>query len=180
MKPETTVQRSRKFPWLMTMLLGLFIMQITGCANVPVGSATMKQQALSFTPPPGKAGLYVIRSTEYSGSVLLEVISLDYEGCGSLAGTTYLFGTVLPGEHVIQSGTPDSSSSVVHFTAAAGKNYYFMAGIKGAVFGLASAPATGKAVIQQISETDGQKYVRLAKLSGDNRFQFENEAEQTK
>jgi hypothetical protein len=180
MNIETTARCSRQFPWLMTVLLGLFIMQISGCANVPVGSDTMKQQALSFSPPPGKAGLYVIRSTEYSGSVLLEVISLDYEGCGSLAGNTYLFGTVLPGEHAIQSGTPDSSSGVVHFTAEAGKNYYFMVGIKGALFGLASAPATGKPVIQEIAETDGQKYVRQAKISGDNRFQFQNEAEQTK
>ena len=135
----------------------------------------MKQQALSFAPPPGKADLYVIRPSQYSGSVLLEIVSLDYEGCGSLAGDTYLFGTVLPGAHAIQSGNPNSGSLVLHFNAEAGKNYYFTVGVKGAMFGLASAPVTGQAVIQQISETDGQKYVRQSKLSGDNRFQFQNQ-----
>src|SRR5581483_5111242 len=163
MKTEMITRLSGQLFWLATILL---IIQITGCANVPEGSPAMKQQALSFSPPPGKAGLYVIRPTEYSGSVLLEIISLDYEGCGSLAGNTYLFGTVLPGEHTIQSGNPNSSSDVVHFTAEAGKNYYFTVGVvQGWSGGLVGAPVSGKAVVQQISETDGQKYVRQSKLT---------------
>jgi hypothetical protein len=174
MKTETITRCSGKFSWLATALLGLCIMQITGCASVPEGSPAMKQQALSFSPSPGKAGLYVIRPYHYSGSVFLNEISFDYQECGSLANDTYLFGTVLPGEHAVRCSNPNSSSEVVHFTAEAGKNYYFMVSVKSAEFGLASAPATGQPGIQQISETDGQKYVRQSKLSGDNRFELQN------
>jgi hypothetical protein len=176
MKAETTARCSRQFPWLVTVLLGLFIMQISGCANVPVGSDAMKQQALSFAPPPGKAGVYIMRPYQYRGSVLLDIISLDYEGCGSLANDTYLFGIVLPGEHALRFSVPDSSSDVVHFTAEAGKNYYFTVRF-GPIPLISGMPPM---LIEPISETNGQKYVRQFKLSGDSRFQFLNSSEQTK
>jgi hypothetical protein len=164
MKTETTARCSRQFSRLVAALLGLLILYITGCANVPEGSTAMKQQALSFAPPPGKAGFYVIRPYQYAGSVLLDIISLDYEGCGSLATDTYLFGTVSLGGHAVQSSNPVGGSLVVHFNAEAGKNYYF------------TVKAKGQSLqIDQISEADGQKYVRQFKLSGDNRFQFQNQ-----
>jgi hypothetical protein len=176
MKTETTARRSRQFSWLASALLGLLIIQITGCASVPEGSDAMKQQALSFAPPSGKAGFYVIRPYEYTGSVLLDTISFDYQECGSLATDTYLFGTVLPGEHTLQANNPNGLGSVVvHFTAVTGKNYYFTVGVKSVLVLAGLAPTHYEMVINNISETDGQKFVRQSKLSGDNRFQFQNQ-----
>jgi hypothetical protein len=168
------------------MLLGLLIIQITGCAapppqHSPEGSASMKQQALNFAPPPGKAGIYVIRpyhffkDTVYSGSDILLNINLDYQQFGSVNTNSYLFGLVPPGKHILGSSIPDmfaSDSKGGNFTAEAGKNYYFTvtgAGISGA----------GHLQFVLISETEGQAYVREFKLSGDNRFDLQNQRGQT-
>jgi hypothetical protein len=158
-------------------------MQITGCADVkpgPEGSAAMKQQALSFAPPPGKAGIYVIRphqfyNDSYYGNSGAFPINLDYQEFGSVGMNSYLFALVPPGRHILDSSVPDmfaSDSKGGNFTAEAGKNYYFTA---------TGAGATRFRHLQivPISETDGQTYVREFKLSGDNRFDLQNPSTQT-
>jgi hypothetical protein len=186
MKTEPTACRSRQFPWLVAALLGLLILQITGCEapppqTSPEGSATMKQQALSFAPPPGKAGIYVIRpyhffkDAVYGGSDILLNISLDYQQFGSVNTNSYIFALVLPGKHILGSSIPDmfgSSSKGSSFTTEAGKNYYYTA---------TGADVSGAKHVRfvPISETDGQAYVRQFKLSGDNRFDLQNPSAQT-
>jgi hypothetical protein len=168
MKTDTTPRRSRQFSWLAIPLLGLLVMQITGCetpspTSAPEGSASMKQQALSFSPPPGKAGIYVIRphqfyNDSYYGNTAAFQITLDYQDFGSVGINSYLFALVPPGKHSLGPG---------FFTVEAGKNYYFTAtgaGISGA----------RHLEIYPISETDGQAFVRQFKLSGDNRFDLQN------
>jgi hypothetical protein len=166
MKSETTTRRSRKLPLLAITLLSLLIFQITGCKSVPEGSATMKQQALSFTPPEGKAGIYVIRPYQFAGSAVLNKISLDYQGFGSLETSSYLYGTVSPGEHTLRSNDPNSGFALSRFTVEAGKNCYFTVRR-----GLAH---NGAIQFESISETDGQALVQKCKLSGDNRFEPQN------
>jgi hypothetical protein len=141
----------------------------------------MKQQALSFAPPPGKAGIYVIRpyhfynDSYYGGSDILLNISLDYQQFGSVNINSYLFGLVSPGKHILGSSIPDlfaSGSKSGNFTAEAGKNYYFTA---------TGAGISGARHLQfdPISETEGQAFVRKFKLSGDNRFDLQNPPAQT-
>jgi hypothetical protein len=172
MKTETThPRRSQAFSWLAALLLGLFVVQIIGCTDMsmPEGSPAMKQQALSFSPAPGKAGVYVIHTVqilfgEYgiAGTTANDEdnqINLDYQEFGQVSFNSYLYGMVPPGEHTLNSGSGNSNSKVVHFTAEPGKNYYFnVAGD----------------VIVPISETNGQTLVRQSKLSGDNRFEYQN------
>ena len=159
-------------PWLAAALFGLSILLLDGCAGVPQGSASMAQQALSFTPPPGKAGFYIIRPYEYTGSVGLEEITFDYQECGSLANNCYLYGTVSPGEHTVKVASGGAASEVVHFTAEPGKNYYFTVKIKVIVTLIGGGPTPLQ--IDPISETKGQSYVRQFKLTGDNRFELQN------
>jgi hypothetical protein len=164
MKISKIARRSHEFSWLVTMLVCLLLLQITGCASVPEGSSTMKQQALSFTPPPEKAGVYVIRPYNYVGSGVLFEITLDHQEFGSLATKSYLFAVVPPGKHVLRM--PNVVSEDTPFTAEAGKNYFFtfktLWGVR----------------IDPISEADGQAYVRRYKLSGDNMFENTNKTEQ--
>jgi hypothetical protein len=171
MKTETNTRHSRQFSWLATALLGLLIIQITGCSSVPEGSAVMKQQALSFTPPPGKAGIYVIRPYHMLGAAVLNNISLDYQVFGALGTSSYLYGTVSPGLHTLRSSLGAGSMEVVPFTVEAGKNYYFEAG---------ASLTANTILIKSISETDGQAYVRKFKLSGSNRFELQDQSGQTK
>ncbi len=141
----------------------------------------MKQQPLSFTPPPDKAGLYVIRpyhfynDSYYGGSAILFNVSLDYQDCGTLETNSYLFGLVSPGKHALGPANfngLNSSSLAVHFTAEAGKNYFFTATGKG-------SSRSRHLQVDPISETDGQAFVRKFKLSGDNRFELQNQPGQT-
>jgi hypothetical protein len=124
---------------------------------VPDGSAVMKQQALSFTPPPGKAGVYAIRPWSYVGYGVLFKITLDYHELGSLAPSSYLFAVVIPGKHIFRVVNADTDTDTT-FTTEAGKNYFFT-----------FKPGWG-ILIGQISEADGQGYVRKFKLSGDYLF----------
>jgi hypothetical protein len=175
MKTETTARRSRQILCLAVALPALLAMG-TGCTSMgmPEGSPAMKQQALSFTPPPGKAGVYVIHPYQISfgvgglvGNTMMREssqVNLDYQEFGQVDFNTYLFGLVPPGDHVLSSGDIVSSTKVVHFTAEAGKNYFFMVGADG---------------IDSTSETNGQSCVRRFKLSGDNRFEYQNAPGQT-
>jgi hypothetical protein len=180
MKIEPTARRSRRIHWLVTALVGLLFTQITGCEAPPPqvspeGSALMKQEALSFAPPPGKSGIYIIRPYHffkdaiYGGSDILLNISLDYQQFGSVNTNSYIFALVPPGNHILGSSIPDmfaSSSKGSNFTAEAGKNYYFTA---------TGADVSGAKHLRfiPISETEGQAYVREFKLSGDNRFDLQ-------
>jgi Protein of unknown function (DUF2846) len=170
MKTKPTERRSQQFSWLATALLGLLIIQITGCTSFPEGSPEMKQQALSFTPPPGKASIYVVRPSQFLGGGVLDKISLDYQEFGVLDTSTYLFAIVSPGKHSFRTSLGAGSMTVVPFTVEAGKNYYFKV--------RASLAANG-ILIDPISETDGQAYVRKFKLSGENRFELQNSPGQT-
>lgn len=168
MKTETTTRPYRQLLWLAALLLGLISIQITGCTSVPEGSATMKQQALSFTPPPGKAGIYVVRPFHMLGGAVLTKISLDYQEFGVLHTSSYLFGTVSPGLHTLRISDKGFGFKVAPFTAEAGKNYYFTFKLE-----------LSRPQIDPISETDGQAYVRKFKLSGENRFELQNPPGQT-
>jgi hypothetical protein len=153
MNVEKTMRSSRQFSWLATTLLGLLILNLTGCVSVPNGSTAMRQQALSFAPPSGKAGVYVIRPWGFLGFNFLCGLTFDYYEFGSLAPNTYLFAVVPPGKHIIR--VPYDSGSYVIFIAEPGKNYFFT--IK---------PEWGN-LFRQISKADGQAYVRKYKLSGE-------------
>jgi hypothetical protein len=175
MKTEISARRSQPMPWLAATLFALSILLFNGCASVPQGSATMAQQALSFTPPPGKAGFYVIRPYEYTGSVLLDEISFDSQECGSVANDTYLFGNVLPGEHTLRVSSPNATmSEMARFTAEAGKNYYFKVSVNTVLVLLGVAPNIYQLVVEPLPEAKGQSYVRQFQLTGDNRFELQN------
>ena len=163
---------SRSIPLLAIVLLALILTQMTGCVSVqpiPEGSLTVKQQALSLTPPPGKAGVYVIRIYKFIGHLIPIDTTLDYQEFGSLKTDSYLFGVVPPGEHVLRVPAgletfdmPFVSKQGVHFTAEAGRNYFFRMTIGGG------------AGIVQLSEAEGQAYVQKFKLSSDSRFEYQN------
>lgn len=182
MKTETNGQCPRQFLWLAAALIGLFVViQITGCTSIsmPEGSPAMRRQALSFSPPPGMAGVYVIHPLQVSFVPLVVVpipqaglatmressqINLDYQEFGQVDYNTYLFGLIPPGEHTLGADDIVSSTSVFHFKVEAGKNYYFV---------------VGRGAIGSIAETNGQTYVRQFKLSGDNRFEYQSAPGQT-
>jgi hypothetical protein len=158
MKTETASGSSPCLSWLAVALVCFLVPR---CASVPEGSAAMKEQALSFTPPPGQAGIYVIRPSQMLGGAVLDKISLDYQEFGVLGTASYLFATVPPGRHSFRTSLGAGSMEVVPFTVEAGKNYYFH---------VKASLVANTILIEPISETDGRAYVRKFKIIGENRF----------
>lgn len=156
-------------------ITSIVITLVAGCSNaarVPEGPSVIIQESLRFTPPENKSGLYVIRPDSISRSAYLFDLSLDFQEWGSLARNTYLYEAIPAGKHVLKLGgsfvitggppllllTADvrSTQGIINFEA--GKNYFFV-----------TEPGAISPYIKMISEEDGRRLVKKAKLSGASR-----------
>jgi hypothetical protein len=151
---KMTSQVSNRLNLLPVILFAALVTLMSGCQSVPEASSGLKQQALSFTPPSGMAGLYVIRSWHLGGAAVNWGIRLDYQYFGSLETSSYLYSPILPGKHFLRMGA-SGDSKVTTFIAKAGENCFF-----------STHPKLGGIVFDQDSESDGHKYVRKYKMSG--------------
>jgi hypothetical protein len=151
---KMTAQVSNRLNLLPVIVFAALVTLMSGCQSVPEASSDLKQKALSFTPPSGMAGLYVIRPWHYGGSAVNWGVRLDYQYFGTLETSSYLYSAILPGKHFLRMGA-SGDSSVKTFIAKAGENYYFSINLS--ILG---------PVFDQNPEADGQKYVRKFKMSG--------------
>ena len=172
---DAKTQYNYRLSFLTMVLLGLLITQLTGCGSVPEqGPADMKQRALSFTPPPGNAYVYVIRPRHFGEDNVYVHVDLDLEKIGKLGKGFYLFAAVAPGKHGLQGsslfsqglflGIKNVIGEPFKFTAEADKNYYFKVSLP-----LFNQDNVGPEV-EQISETDGKAYVQSLKLGAATSF----------
>lgn len=155
MKKNPAPSHSRHLRLLSAALLPLLALLFTGCYSMSVteGTPGQKKQALSFSPPPGKAGIYLTRPRAMSKNSVLFNVDLDGEEFGRLEPSSYLFGLVTPGVHYLRSR--DRSGSSAPFTAEEGRNYFFS--IK---------PGWSAPIFEPIPDVDGKAQVRQMKLSG--------------
>jgi hypothetical protein len=143
---------------LSAILIAALLSLMSGCSSLlQEASPEMKQQALSFKPPAGMAGLYVIRK-HHLGHCDPWDFRLDYQDFGSMMPSYYLYNTILPGKHFLRPG-PLGEYGIATFVAEAGKCYYFL--IK---------PSFSKHPFTQLSEAEGQQYVRQYKMSADEPY----------
>jgi len=134
---------------------------LTACATVPRASDRIVQQSRTFVPPPGKANVYVLRPYNYIGSCCVWSVTLDFQEFGSLGLSSYLYGVVDSGDHVVGSFLHGASPTRAKFTAAAGRNYFFKI-----------SPGFASLDIDPLDEEDGRRRVLDYTPSGDNRFEF--------
>jgi hypothetical protein len=83
-------------------------------------------------PEPGKALVYFIQS----GSLFTTRVGLDGDWAGVVQHDSYMFVSVAPGEHHACAATLNRKRpevELLHFTAEAGKTYYFL--VRGIVEG---------------------------------------------
>ena len=174
MKLETNTQHSPRFSWAAYVLLGALMIYQTGCRTVSEGSSEMKQQALAFAPPPGKANIYMIRPGRLAGRSLKYSVTLDLAAFGTLENDSYLFAPVSPGKHGLQGsflrrglilGEATRTGALLNFNAEAGQNYYFK--IEPPIW-----PGIGPG-IEQIAEPEGRDRVQKSRLSAVNRFEYQ-------
>lgn len=138
--------------WALLVLLALPL--LIGCAaTVPIMPDHLDAAAEEFSPPAGKANLYITRTSTLGFAVLFQV-HVDGELAGSIAADTYLLFEVDPGEHKI-SVTTQESQDLLRVNAQSGGNYFVDVVPK---FGWLAA----RAALVQLSDEEGRAAVMKA------------------
>jgi Protein of unknown function (DUF2846) len=129
----------------------------SGCATVPMGTEAEKQAAVSFSPPPGMANVYIIRREAGFGAAILSTASIDNQMVGGVQTGSFIYRTVSPGPHTVSVFSNENQRSLP-FNAEAGQNYYF--DVQSAM-GLMSA----RFVIHPMLEAKGKVAVERCKIT---------------
>ena len=128
---------------------------VIGCATVPLASADLDAAAKTFTPPEGKANIYVARGMGYVGGAASFQIVVDGRMLGNIAPGTFYVVTCDPGSRTV-AAMCQWNTAKANVDVEAGKNYFFDAGWH---MGL----ITGQAAVSQVGEDDGKKLVQQCK-----------------
>ena len=139
------------------LALSAAILLASGCASVPMASASQDAALKAFSPPPeDKAGVYIYRNS-FVGQALKKDIYLDGKRLGESANKTYFYEQVDPGTHTVSTES-EFSDNAFSVTVQAGINYFIRQYIKMGVF-------VGGANLEVVTEEEGKKGVMNSKLA---------------
>ena len=139
------------------LALSAAILLASGCASVPMASASQDAALKAFSPPPeNKAGVYIYRNS-FVGQALKKDIYLDGKRLGESANKTYFYEQVDPGTHTVSTES-EFSDNALSVTVQAGINYFIRQYIKMGVF-------VGGANLEVVTEEEGKKGVMNSKLA---------------
>jgi hypothetical protein len=129
-----------------------------GCASIPLATSTDDAVAKTFSVPPGKASIYVVRDGGYmSGAWQLFRVRLDGLDHGALSDGTYFVFTVDPGIHGVVAGGNENQEAVR--LEVAPNRAYFIA-IRSHI-GMSNA----RVGVTQLSDEEGRAAVMRARLA---------------
>jgi hypothetical protein len=149
---------------LTAVLLAVLFTLLAACASMPIPPASIRliRQAQQFAPPDGKANIYVARRGAHPADQALWTVDLDFRGFGTVAGESYLYGWLAPGEHLLALLQDGWVHERMRFRAAAGSSYFFV--VSAGLLRLS---------IERVDERTGRELIGRFALSGDNRFERE-------
>jgi hypothetical protein len=151
------------------VLLSIFVVNLTGCASVPMGSIEEDAIRKEFTPPSiGMSGIYIYRNSNF-GAALTKAIYVDGEFVGESGPMTYFYKEVRPGQHTISTQSEFSNNDLVLNTDG-DRNYFLRQYIRFGVF-------VGGANLEVMSEEEGKKGVRECKLAKELKVRPKGEEE---
>lgn len=129
---------------------------ISGCASTPTNFASTEQDrgAKEFSPPIGRASLYIYRNENF-GSLVQMPVTLNNKNLGETGGKTYFKINLPPGNYTI-SGQAENLS-IAEITTEAGKNYFVWQEVKMGVW-------KARNQLKQVSESIGRSGVLESKL----------------
>lgn len=115
--------------WRNVLVVGFVagMLLLGGCASVPKASVERNAQAKTFTPPAGKANIYVYRNESMGGAVKMDV-DLDGKTVGQTAAKTFFMLEVAPGKHTLVSKA--ENDSMLEVDTEAGKNHFVWQEVK--------------------------------------------------
>jgi hypothetical protein len=127
-----------------------------GCGNVTSAPPELGVTALTFTPSPGKARLYVYRPSRLVGSGARLKVAVDSQFVGKTASGTFLMVEVDPGSHRI-SGPSSESDRGVTIEALPDSSYFFKLWPK---MGFMSAQSG----IEQVDPVEGRREIQESRM----------------
>ena len=144
--------------------LAVLFMLVTACTSLPVPAASgwLTRQAQSFVPPKGKANIYVIRRTAHLADQALWTVDLDFRGFGTLAAESYLYGWLVPGEHLLALLQDGFVHERATFRVVEGSNYLFVV-----------SAGLLRLHVERLDARTGRELIGRYALSGDDRFEYE-------
>jgi len=94
---------------------GVLIVTLAGCVSVPPASRDAEARSRQYSAPPGKAALYVYRT---SGRTSDREVLVDGHAVGDLVGGMFLYVELDPGRHeVAATGAMNNASLVIQLAA---------------------------------------------------------------
>jgi hypothetical protein len=140
---------------------------LSGCASFKTASGIYTEKARQFSPPPGRAALYVIRPNQFIAAGSYIGVFIDHDKLGRLPPQSFLYAEITPREHILElAEVSNSKNTSVRFKAEEGKCYFYRAEVK-AGFG-------GTLALESFSEGEGKDLVRNYEQSGYNEFDYGN------
>ncbi len=131
---------------------------LSGCASVPMESASKTEEARKFNPPKdGYSGLYIYR-TGGPGTALKKDIWVDGKCIGESAPNTFFYEEVTGGEkHKISTESEFSPNDLIVDTEAGGL-YFIKQYIKMGVF-------VGRANVKVVDEEEGKQAISKLEMA---------------
>lgn len=139
---------------LAASLIGAAVL-LTGCASVPMASINADTKAKEFTPPSGKAGLYIYRNEIFGSEIPLSV-AVNGRNLGQTGPQTYFHLNVSPGKYEVNSSA--GNVSLISLIVEAGKNYFIWQEVK---LGMSFV----RTQLQQVDDASGKKGVMESKMA---------------
>lgn len=151
------------------VIVPLFSLLVAGCPRFPTASEGYTKKARQFSPPPGRAGLYVMRTAQFVAAGSPINVFLDHKKFGSLPPPSFIYAEILPREHVLELAEVSGCKNIsIRFTAEEKKCYFYLAEVHMG-FG------KGTMTLEPLSEEEGRELVNKYEQSKINAFDYKDE-----
>lgn len=137
---------------------------ISGCAQVPLVSESLDNEAKGFAPAPEHASLYIYRNESFGGAAALGLI-VNGKNVAQTGPQTYAYFQLMPGKYLIESRGVENTAQL-EVDLLSGKNHFVWQEVK---LGMILGPRTA---LHLVDETTGRTGVmesrRIATSIPDN------------
>lgn len=137
------------------VLASLFVLNLVGCASVPMGDAKQDAALKTFAEKPDVAGVYIYRNESMGGAVRMDV-DVNGKPLGQTAAKTYFYTEVAPGKNTVTSKSENTDT--LEIDTVAGKLYYVWQEVKMGVL-------YARTKLHLVSEEEGKKGVLESQLA---------------
>lgn len=113
---------------LLSILVVVSCLMLTGCASVPMADTSLDSQAKSFQSYGKLSTIYVYSESGFRGGAVTYEIKLDYQSVGGIKNGNFMLLVVPPGQHTVSFrsnfGSASHEEHPVEVNAKSGEKYF--------------------------------------------------------